>query len=100
MSVVRKALGSEWKWRSLARACCVVLGSGIAAWVLAAPQEPNIDRSPAPDTAETAAIDQLRLSDRLADFGERTADPLALIEAAKISKIAAVPFQRRVKGRR
>ena len=92
MSVVQKASWSERKWSSLGRACCVVLGSGVASWVLAAPQEPNIDRSPAADTAETSAIDQLRLSDRLADFGERTADPVALIEAAKIRKLLPPPF--------
>jgi hypothetical protein len=92
LSVVRESLWSAWKWRGLGQAGCVILGSGIAAWVLAAPQEPNIDRSPVPDTAETAAIDQLRLSDRLADYGERTADPVALLEAAKIRKLLPPPL--------
>jgi hypothetical protein len=52
--------------------------------------EPNVDPSPAPVQTEPnaiAAIEQLRLSDSLADFGERHADPVALIEAAKIRKM-------------
>jgi hypothetical protein len=71
----------------------VVLCSGIALCAFAAaPQEPNVDRIPAPDTVATAAIEQLRLSDTLADFGERNADPMALIEAAKIRKMLPPPL--------
>src|SRR5271170_3641424 len=55
-------------------------------------QEPNVDRTPGPDTSATAAIAQLRLSDVLADFGERHADPMALIEAAKIRKLLPPPL--------
>jgi hypothetical protein len=80
------------RWRRLKQGCGVVLGSGIALCALAAPQDPNVDRSPASDTAATAAIDQLRLSDELADFGERSADPMALIEAAKIRKMLPPPL--------
>jgi hypothetical protein len=90
--VIRKAFWSTRIWCRLAQSCCMILGSGAASWVLAAQQEPNIDRSPAPETAETAAIDQLHLSDTLADFGERTADPVALIEAAKIRKLLPPPL--------
>jgi hypothetical protein len=91
LSVVRKTLSARM-WRRLGQMCCVTLASGIASWVLAAPQEPNVDRDPAPDSAATAAIDQLRLSDMLADFGERHADPVALIEAAKIRKTLPPPL--------
>lgn len=59
----------------------------IAMPAFAAAQEPNVDSAPAPDTAATKAIAQLHLSDTLADFGERTADPMALIEAAKLRKM-------------
>lgn len=51
---------------------------------------PNVDLSHSGHGAETpatSAIEQLRLSDGLADFGERTADPVALVEAAKIRRL-------------
>jgi hypothetical protein len=79
-------------WRDLRMSCGVLLGSLVAVCAMAASQDPNIDRSPAPDTAVAAAIDQLRLSDALADFGARTADPVALIEAAKIRKLLPPPL--------
>jgi hypothetical protein len=78
--------------RDLRRSCGVLLGSLVACCAMAASQDPNIDRSPAPDTASAAAIDQLRLSDALADFGVRNADPLALVEAAKIRKMLPPPL--------
>jgi hypothetical protein len=91
--IVRGALSfAHRQRRRLNQGFCVILGSGIAIWALAAPQEPNVDTSPAPDSAATAAIDQLRLSDMLADFGERHADPVALIEAAKIRKTLPPPL--------
>jgi hypothetical protein len=90
--IVRGGLSFARKRRRLAQWFCVILGGGIAFWALAAPQEPNVDRSPVPDSAATAAIDQLRLSDTLADFGERHADPVALIEAAKIRKTLPPPL--------
>jgi hypothetical protein len=78
--------------RDLWGSCGVLLGSLVALCAMAASQDPNIDRSPAPDTAATAAIDQLRLSDALADFGTRNADPIALVEAAKIRKMLPPPL--------
>jgi hypothetical protein len=90
--IVRRALSLVRIWRRLNQGCGVILGSCIALCALAAPQEPNIDRGPAPDTIATAAIAQLRLSDTLADFGERNADPMALIEAAKIRKLLPPPL--------
>ena len=66
-----------------------VLGAGLimVAAAGATPREPNVDRTH-PDhaaaTPEIVAIEQLKLSDQLADFGERHADPLALVEAAMI----------------
>jgi hypothetical protein len=74
------------------RFCAIALGSSFALSAFAAAQEPNIDRSPVTDSAATAAIAQLRLSDSLADFGEHNADPLALIEAAKIRKMLPPPL--------
>ena len=68
--------------------------AGVAGFALAsvsaAAHKPNVDRRP--DPAENVpvpvlAIEQLSLSDALADFGERQADPVALIEAAKIRKM-------------
>jgi hypothetical protein len=63
---------------------------GLAAVsVGATSHEANIDTSAAPAIVENpsaTAISQLRLSDVLADFGERHSDPLALIEAAKLRK--------------
>jgi hypothetical protein len=90
--VVRRAWSFARAWRCVSQGCGLILGSGIALCALAAPPEANIDRSPAPDTAATAAIAQLRLSDTLADFGERNADPVALIEAAKIRKMLPPPL--------
>jgi hypothetical protein len=89
---VRRALRFARARYRFSQSCGVILGSSIALLALAASQEPNVDRSPAPDTAATAAIDQLRLSDTLTDFGERNADPLALIEAAKIRKMLPPPL--------
>jgi hypothetical protein len=89
---IRGALSFTQVWRRLNQGCGVVLGSGIALCALATPPEPNVDRSPAPDTVATAAIEQLRLSDTLADFGERNADPVALVEAAKIRKMLPPPL--------
>jgi hypothetical protein len=63
---------------------------GCGAW--AAAQDPNVDRSPLPDSPALAAIDQLRLSEALADFGEHHADPIALIEAAKMRKMLPAPL--------
>jgi hypothetical protein len=68
--------------------------AGVAGFALAsmsaAAHKPNVD--PSPGQAKNVpqpvlAIEQLRLSDTLADFGERQADPVALIEAAKIRKM-------------
>jgi hypothetical protein len=78
--------------RDLWGSCGVLLGSLVACCAMAASQDPNIDRSPAPDTAAAMAIDQLRLSDALADFGARNADPIALVEAAKIRKMLPPPL--------
>jgi hypothetical protein len=84
-SVTRILRGCQW-------GCSVLLGSLLTLCATAASQDPNIDRSPAPDTAATAAISQLRLSDELAYFGERNADPIALVEAAKIRKMLPPPL--------
>ena len=72
--------------------CAVLLGCLIAVGGRAASQEPNIDRTPVPDSPAVAAIDQLRLSDALVDFGEHNADPIALVEAAKIRKLLPGPL--------
>jgi hypothetical protein len=72
--------------------CVVLLGCLVAVGAMAASEDPNIDRSPVPDSSAVAAIDQLRLSDVLADFGERNADPMALVEAAKIRKMLPAPL--------
>ena len=92
MNIVRSALSPAQRRRRLNQGLGLLLGSGMAFWALAASQEPNVDRAPVPDSAATAAIDQLRLSDMLADFGERHADPMALIEAAKIRKTLPPPL--------
>ena len=71
----------------------VVLGAGliVAAAAAVGTRGPNVDRTQ-PDhaaaTKEIVAIEQLRLSDQLADFGEQHADAIALIEAARILKQA------------
>jgi hypothetical protein len=67
-------------------ACLAACSAGAAA------QDPNIDRSALPYAPALAAIDQLRLSEALADFGEHHADPIALIEAAKMRKMLPVPL--------
>src|ERR1700677_2728562 len=72
--------------------CAVLIGCLVALGGRAASQDPNIDRSPVPDSPAAAAIDQLRLSDALADFGEHNADPIALVEAAKIRKMLPPPL--------
>jgi hypothetical protein len=62
----------------------------LASTTWAATHEPNIDlttTSAESPPQSVAAIEQLRLSDTLANFGERNADPVALIEAAKIRKM-------------
>lgn len=69
-----------------------VLASLIAFGAAGATQDPNVDRDLGPGTPATMAIDQLRLSDSLADFGERNADPIALVEAAKIRKMLPPPL--------
>jgi len=60
----------------------------------AAPHEPNV--APPSVTRElpagAAAIEQLRLSDSLAEYGERTGDALALVAAAKIRKTLPTPL--------
>ena len=78
--------------RPAARIRNVLLGSCVALSAFAASPEPNIDRTPGEDNAATQAIAQLRLSDTLADFGEKNADPLAFIEAAKIRKLLPPPL--------
>jgi hypothetical protein len=78
--------------KSVRRGCAALLVCLIALDGRAASQDPNVDRSPLPDSPTAAAIDQLRLSDALADFGEHNADPLALIEAAKIRKLLPAPL--------
>jgi hypothetical protein len=92
LKTVRGDLYSARAWRRVRRAVGVLFGSALALWAVAAPQELNVDRSPVPDTAATLAIDELRLSNTLADFGERRADPIALIEAAKIRKLLPPPL--------
>jgi hypothetical protein len=92
MNMVRWTLSLARIRRDLKQIAGILLGCGITLVALAAPQEPNVDRTPGPDTAATAAIAQLRLSDVLADFGERNADPMALIEAAKIRKLLPPPL--------
>jgi len=72
--------------------CATIIGSFIAFGAGGAPQDPNVDRSIGPDTPATVAIDQLQLSDALADYGERNADPMALVEAAKIRKMLPPPL--------
>jgi len=72
--------------------CGTILGSVVAFAAAAAPQDPNVERGLGPVTPAAAAIDQLRLSDTLADFGERNADPIALVEAAKIRKMLPPPL--------
>ena len=68
----------------------LAVGLTVAA-VSAAPHEPNIDRA-RPDhgapTPQITAIEQLKLSNQLADFGELRKDPIALVEAAMILKQA------------
>ena len=92
LKTVRGVFFSARAWRRVRLAGAVLLGSALALWAVAAPQEINVDRTPVPDTAATLAIDELRLSDTLADFGERKADPVALIEAAKIRKLLPPPL--------
>ena len=71
------------------------LGCGLMAIAYGAPptvHEPNIDTGPAGRAAATPAVEaivQLELADKLADFGERQADPVALVEAAKLLKRAS-----------
>jgi hypothetical protein len=71
----------------------VVAGLAAAGLVLAAgsvPHEPNVEVTQlrSAGTPVTEAIEQLSLSDRLADFGELHKDPVALVEAAMIRKQA------------
>ena len=77
----------------------------IARGASPATHEPNIDNSPAGRATTTpamGAIEQLELANRLADFGERQADPVALVEAAKLLKraSAAVPAKGSAEGMR
>ena len=86
----------------------VAAGCGLMATACrasAASHEPNIDNSRAGREASTPAmeaINQLELANNLADFGERQADPVALVEAAKLLKraSAAVPVKGSVEGMR
>jgi hypothetical protein len=76
--------------RSRARAVGGAAALLLASTAWAASHEPNIDlttTSAESPSQSVAAIEQLRLSDTLANFGERNADPVALIEAAKIRKM-------------
>jgi hypothetical protein len=57
-----------------------------------AAQAPNAKSSSGPSSAPASAIDELRLADSLADYGERNKDPVALIEAAKIRKLLPAPL--------
>jgi hypothetical protein len=76
-------------WRVLG-----VVGAGLimGGASTGAPRGPNVDLTQ-PDhaaaTPQIVAIEQLKLSDQLADFGERHADAIALVEAAKILKQAS-----------
>ena len=74
-----------WRLAVSVFAGAVLLGAANA------PHEPNIERTPVATagTAVTDAIEQLSLSDRLADFGELHKDPVALVEAAMIRKQAS-----------
>ena len=81
---------SETPAVDLRRLAGCILTAGLAMAALAAAQhEPNIDRTH-PDlgaaTPQTVAIEQLRLSNQLGDFGEAHKDPIALVEAAMILK--------------
>jgi hypothetical protein len=72
-----------------ARLTIGLLGMGVVPIAPAgtAPHEPNILTHAGPaSTPATLAIEQLALSDRLADFGEQRKDPVALVEAAMIRK--------------
>ncbi len=68
----------------------VVCGVLHAATARAA--QPNIDNTPGKETPGAVAIEQLHLSDALADYGEQNADPWALAEAAKIRKMLPPPL--------
>ncbi len=78
----------------LATGCVTALGLVPLAAVSATPHEPNV--APASVTGElpaaAAAIEQLRLSDALAEYGEKTGDALALVSAAKIRKTLPAPL--------
>jgi hypothetical protein len=92
---LRKITGGQsfvHRRKRVGAAFALCLGICVAFNAFAETAEPNVVRGPAPDTAATVAIDQLRLSDMLADFGERNADAVALIEAAKIRKLLPPPL--------
>ena len=84
------------------------LGCGLLALAHGGPpaaHEPNIDTGPAGHAAATPAmeaIEQLELANKLADFGERQADPVALVEAAKLLKRASatMPAKGKAEGMR
>ena len=82
--------------RKLLLATGSVTALGLAPLVAASatPHEPNV--APTSVTRElpagAAAIEQLRLSDSLAEYGERTGDALALVAAAKIRKTLPTPL--------
>jgi hypothetical protein len=82
--------------RNSVRVVACLVGLALGPMGYAATHEPNIDASPAPTESvpgAVVAIEQLRLSNLLADFGERHADPVALIEAAKIRKMLPATFR-------
>jgi hypothetical protein len=77
-----------------------VLGMVPLLAVSATPHEPNV--APTSATRElpaaAAAIEQLRLSDTLAEYGEKTGDALALVTAAKIRKTLPASFSNSAPG--
>jgi hypothetical protein len=78
-------------WQS----CFLLAGTIAAIGSHATAAEANVDLRPGPDTKASSAIEELRLSDTLAEFGTRSSDPLALIEAAKLRKTSALEDPRR-----
>jgi hypothetical protein len=67
-------------------ACAACLAAGAAD---TSRREPNVDPAAKLDPADSpalSAVERLALSDRLAAYGERNADPVALVQAAKIRK--------------
>jgi len=80
---------------SLSVARLIVLAAAIIAAGTAvstespAPRGPNADPAAKLDASQSpalSAVERLALSDRLAAYGDRNADPVALVQAAKIRK--------------